>query len=41
MLNPVVSDIIRAVYDPTMPIVSNDKSHALRVRARIDLFRNN
>ena len=41
MLNPVVSDIIKAVYDPTMPIVSNDKSHALRVRARIDLFRNN
>ena len=32
---------IKAVYDPTMPIVSNDKSHALRVRARIDLFRNN
>ena len=41
MLNPVVGDIIKAVYDPTMPIVSNDKSHALRVRARIDLFRNN
>ena len=41
MLNPVVSDIIKAVYDPIMPIVSNDKSHALRVRARIDLFRNN
>ena len=41
ILNPIVGDIIRAVYDPTMPLVSNDKSHALRVQARIDLLRKN
>ena len=41
ILNPLVGDIIRAVYDPTMPLISNDKSHALRIQARIDLLRKN
>jgi len=41
ILNPIIGDIVRAVYDPTMPLVSNDKSHALRVQARIDLLRKN
>jgi len=41
ILNPIVGDIIRAVYDPTMPLISNDKSHALRIQARIDLLRKN
>ena len=41
ILNPIIGDIVRAVYDPTMPLVSNDKSHALRAQARIDLLRKN
>ena len=41
ILKPIIGDIIRAVYEPTMPIVSTDKSHALRTQARIDLFRKN
>jgi hypothetical protein len=41
IINPIIGDIVRAVYDPTMPIVSTDKSHALRAQARIDLFRKN
>ena len=41
ILNPIIGDIVRAVYDPTMPLVSNDKSHALRTQARIDLLRKN
>ena len=39
ILNPIIGDIVKAVYDPTMPLVSNDKSHALRAQARIDLLR--
>ena len=41
ILNPISGDIVRAVYDPTMPVVSNDKSDALRAQARIDLLRKN
>ena len=41
ILNPIVGDIIRSVYEPTMPLYSNDKSHALRAHARINLFRKN
>ena len=41
ILNPIIGDIVRAVYDPTMPLVANDKSHALRAQARIDLLRKN
>ena len=41
ILNPIIGDIVRAVYDPTMPLVSHDKSHALRAQARIDLLRKN
>lgn len=41
ILNPIVGDIIRSVYEPTMPLYSNDNSHALRVGARINLFRKN
>ena len=41
VLNPIIGDIVRAVYDPTMPLVANDKSHALRAQARIDLLRKN
>ena len=41
IINPIIGDIVRVVYDPTMPLVSNDKSHALRAQARIDLLRKN
>ena len=41
ILNPIIGDIVKAVYDPTMPLVSNDESHALRAQARIDLLRKN
>jgi hypothetical protein len=41
ILRPLIADIVRAVYEPTMPVVSTDKSHALRAQARIDLFRKN
>ena len=41
ILNPIIGDIVRAVYDPTMPLVANDKRHALRAQARIDLLRKN
>ena len=41
ILNPIIGDIVRAVYDPIMPLVANDKSHALRAQARIDLLRKN
>lgn len=35
MLNPEVADVIRAGYDPVMPAVATDPSHALRLAARI------
>jgi hypothetical protein len=41
ILNPIIGEIIRAVYEPTMPLFSDDKSHALRAQARVDLLRKN
>ena len=35
ILRPEIGDVIRAVYDPVMPIVARDASHALRISARI------
>lgn len=35
ILRPDVADVIRAVYDPTMPAVAQDASHALRLSARL------
>ncbi|MEM7471956.1 MAG: hypothetical protein AAF340_11455 [Pseudomonadota bacterium] len=35
ILRPDVSEIIRASYDPVMPVTSDDPSHALRVQARM------
>ena len=35
VLHPEVAAIIRAGYDPVMPVVANDPSHALRLSARI------
>ncbi|SNT34226.1 hypothetical protein [Tropicimonas sediminicola] len=35
VLRPEIAGVIRAVYDPMMPEVANDPSHALRLFARI------
>lgn len=35
VLRPEIANVIRAVYDPVMPAVATDSSHALRVTARI------
>jgi hypothetical protein len=35
LLHPRVAEIIRAAYDPVMPAVAEDPSHALRLAARI------
>ena len=35
VLRPEVADVIRAAYDPVMPVVAHDASHALRLSARI------
>lgn len=35
LLNPDVAAVIRAAYDPVMPAVATDPSHALRLAARI------
>jgi hypothetical protein len=36
ILRPDVADIIRAAYDPVMPVATDDPSHALRLVARIE-----
>ncbi len=35
MLRPEIGDVIRAAYDPVLPPVAYDTSHALRLSARI------
>lgn len=35
VLRPHIADVIRAAYDPVMPIMAQDPSHALRLTARI------
>lgn len=37
ILHPEVGALIRAAYDPVLPAVANDPSHALRLSARIGL----
>lgn len=37
ILRPDVAAIIRAGYDPVLPVVANDESHALRLEARMAL----
>lgn len=34
VLRPGIADVIRAAYDPVMPVVAHDRSHALRLGAR-------
>jgi hypothetical protein len=35
VLRPEIANMIRAIYDPVMPAVAQDASHALRLSARI------
>lgn len=35
MLRPEIADVIRAAYDPVMPSMARDASHALRLAARV------
>lgn len=35
VLRPEIADVIRAAYDPVMPVAARDASHALRMQARI------
>ena len=35
ILRPDIADVIRAAYDPVMPAVARDPSHALRLAARL------
>ncbi|MDU8910426.1 hypothetical protein RXV88_03980 [Aestuariicoccus sp. MJ-SS9] len=39
ILRPEIGDLIRAAYDPVMPAVARDPSHALRLVARMDQHR--
>ena len=35
VLRPDIAALIRAAYDPVMPVAANDSSHALRLAARV------
>lgn len=35
VLRPEIADVIRAAYDPVMPVMAQDPSHALRLAARL------
>ena len=35
LLRPDIADVIRAAYDPVMPVAAQDRSHALRLAARV------
>lgn len=37
VLNPQITAVIRAVYDPILPMASTDAAHALRVFGRVSL----
>lgn len=37
ILKPEIAQVIRASYDPVMPVAADDPSHALRLAARINL----
>ena len=36
LLRPEIADVIRAAYDPVLPAVATDPSHALRLSARME-----
>ncbi|PUB18537.1 hypothetical protein [Yoonia sediminilitoris] len=35
VLRPHIADVVRAAYDPVMPLAAQDASHALRLAARV------
>ncbi|MDJ0827646.1 MAG: hypothetical protein QNJ16_19315 [Rhodobacter sp.] len=35
ILRPEIAEVIRAAYDPVMPVVAQDPAHALRLAARV------
>ncbi|SIO56286.1 hypothetical protein SAMN05444722_3587 [Rhodovulum sp. ES.010] len=35
VLRPEIADVIRAGYDPVMPVMADDRAHALRLAARM------
>ena len=37
ILRPDIADVIRAAYDPVMPVMAQDASHALRLAARLQV----
>ena len=37
VLRPEIAQVIRAAYDPVMPLAAQDASHALRLTARLGL----
>ncbi len=39
VLRPEIADVIRAAYDPVMPVAATDASHALRLGARVGAMR--
>ncbi len=39
VLKPDIADLIRAAYDPVLPVAASDPSHALRLAARIGVQR--
>lgn len=36
VLRPEIADVVRAAYDPVMPVAADDPSHALRLFARME-----
>ena len=34
VLRPEIADVIRAAYDPVLPVAADDASHGLRIGAR-------
>ena len=38
ILKPDVANVIRAAYDPVMPVAADDTSHALRMAARVGML---
>ncbi|MEM8582495.1 MAG: hypothetical protein AAGF50_14965, partial [Pseudomonadota bacterium] len=35
VLRPDIAEVIRAVYDPVLPVAADDPTHALRLSARL------
>ena len=38
VLRPDIADVIRAAYDPVMPVAAQDAAHALRLAARVGMM---